>query len=61
MLVWVAHLIAPDAVTITFNEAPATGWSAFLVPVVLSAILGLILGLVVAGVTALVTRSSTKG
>jgi len=61
VLVWIVHLVAPDAATITFNGAPATGWSALLVPVILGVVFGLIFGLIVAGITALVTRSSSKG
>ena len=58
VIAWLINLAAPGAVTITYNGAPATGWAAFLVPVVLGVVFGLILGLIVAGVTALVTRSS---
>ena len=61
LLGWLVHLVAPDAVTITWNNAPATGLAAFLVPVIFGAIFGLIFGLIVAGITALVTRSSAKG
>lgn len=58
VIAWLVNLAAPGAVTITYNNEPATGWAAFLVPVVLGVVFGLILGLIVAGVTALVTRSS---
>jgi hypothetical protein len=58
VIAWLVNLAAPGAVTITYNNAPAIGWAAFLVPVVLGVVFGLILGLIVAGVTALVTRPS---
>ncbi len=58
---WLVNLVAPGAVAITYNGAPATGIAALLVPVILGVVFGLILGLIVAGITALVTRAPAKG
>ena len=61
VLAWLVNLVAPGAVAITYNGAPATGIAAILVPVILGVVSGLILGLIVAGITALFTRSSARG
>jgi hypothetical protein len=61
VLAWLVNLVAPGAVAITYNGAPATGIAAILVPVILGVVFGLILGLIVAGITALFTRSSARG
>ncbi len=58
ILAWLVNVVAPGAVAITYNGAPATGLAALLVPVILGVVFGLILGLVVAGITALVARPS---
>lgn len=58
---WLLKLVAPDAVNITWNGQPATGLTALLVALGVSAFFGLILALVVAGVVKLVTRTPAKG
>lgn len=58
---WLLKLVAPDAISITWNEQPVSGLPALLVSLGVSAFFGLIFGLVVAGIVKLVTRSPAKG
>ena len=61
VLLWLVKLVAPDAVSMTWNNADLTGLPALALSAGLAAFFGLILALIVAGIVKLVTRSSTKG
>ena len=61
LLAWLLKLVAPDAVTMTWNGEALTGLPALALVLGLGAFFGLIFGLIVAGIVKLVTRSPAKG
>ena len=61
LLAWLVKLVAPDAVSMTWNGAALTGLPALALVLGLGAFFGLIFGLIVAGIVKLVTRSPAKG
>ncbi len=61
VLLWLVKLVAPDAVSMTWNDTDLTGLPALALSAGLSAFFGLILALIVAGVVKLVTRTPSKG
>ncbi len=61
LLAWLVKLVAPDAVSMTWNGEALTGLPALALVLGLGAFFGLILGLIVAGIVKLVTRSPAKG
>jgi hypothetical protein len=61
LLGWLLKLVAPDAVSMTWNGEALSGLPALALVLGLGAIFGLILGLIVAGIVKLVTRAPAKG
>ena len=53
LLLAIANLIAPDAVSVTMNDQNVEGMDAFVPALLASGIPGLIFGLIAAGITAL--------
>jgi len=61
VLLGLIKLVAPDAVSMTFNDQDLTGLPALALSAGLAAVFGLIFGLIVAGIVKLVTRTPAKG